>query len=50
MKKDYAKATWNYQVLITGPYETAGSQIAMLDSTHLLEDANAAIDDGLSLI
>lgn len=50
VKKDYAKAFWNYQVLITGPYETPGSQIAMLDSTHLLEDANAAIDEGLALL
>ena len=50
LKRDYAKATWNYQVLITGPYETAGSQVAMLDSAHLLEDANAAIDEGMALL
>lgn len=50
VKKAYAKATWNYQVLITGPYETAGSQIAMLDSTHLLEDANAALDEAAAML
>ena len=49
-KEDYAKATWYYQVLITGPYKSAGSQIAMLDTTTILKNANAAIEDGTGLL
>lgn len=49
-KEDYARATWYYQVMITGPYESAGSQIAMVDSSGLLAKAHASIDEGRGLI
>ncbi len=50
VKMDYAKATWYYQILITGPYESVGSQIAMLDTADILAKAHAAIDEGTALI
>ena len=50
VKEDYAKATWYRQVLVTGPYESLGSQIAMLDSADLLTKANAALDEGMELV
>ena len=49
-KMDYAKATWYYQTLVTGPYESLGSQIAMLDTADILTKAHAAIDEGTGLI
>ena len=49
-KKLYAKVTWYDTCLVTGPSESPGSQVAMLDWRQILEKANAACDEGVALL
>lgn len=48
--KLYAKASWYDACLVTGPSESPGSQVAMLDWRGILEKANAACDEGMALL
>ena len=49
-KKLYAKVTWYDTCLVTGPSESPGSQVAMLDWEGILEKANAACDEGVAIL
>ena len=49
-KKLYAKVTWYDMSLVTGPSESPGSQVAMLDWHSILKKANTACDEGMALL
>ena len=49
-KKLYAKVTWYDTCLVTGPSESPGSQVAMLDWQGILEKANTACDEGMAIL
>lgn len=49
-KKLYAKVTWYDACLVTGPSESPGSQVAMLDWQGILEKAHAACDEGMAIL
>jgi hypothetical protein len=49
-KKLYAKVTWYDTCLVTGPSESPGSQVAMLDWQDILNKANEACDKGVALL
>ncbi len=49
-KKLYAKVTWYDTCLVTGPSESPGSQVAMLDWEGILKKANAACDEGVAIL
>ena len=50
VKKLYAKVTWYDTCLVTGPSESPGSQVAMLDWRGILKKANGAGDEGMALL
>lgn len=49
-KKLYAKVTWYDACLVTGPSESPGSQVAMLDWQGILNKANTACDEGMTIL
>ncbi len=49
-RKLFAKVSWCYMCMVTGPYESAGSQVAMMDWEGILRIANTACDDAEALL